>query len=588
MRRPSVVLSFLVLLGSLLSGEGAVAQGATPETASESWLDLAAMALAPEDLPSGFFDDYAEWFVSPSAFSELVLGGEPVPTDLEQVYQSFYFSDAEQVAVHNYLFTFTTPEAAAANIGIVDATVLRPPLPEGTVDGPTTVSGPALGDESSTITRVTYDTRDADGPLVDVVASTFGRDRLIAGVSIERWTDPAAEGSSASPVADASHTDADLAMALATRLDDRVTTVLSGGTPVGVDSALSAMVLPVDQLAVAGTPVIGGYKPGIDLLRCGICGEENSLLPFADEALGGVSRTILVGPLVDGEPTPPFVSLAIIPFTGPDIALEVLEAMRLAPNDRPTPGPVPRGERILIADPAIPGATATLGFEGVLDSEATDVAPDSASVSFVMESWLVTVDVQGGLPAETALAVAVDLATQQSACLAAGGSCENLTVPDGLLADPGATPAASPEVGESVSEAASWAPGITVIGLLCPADVAGLDLDVDLTGDCTQPASGITFRILVDDELAGTYVTDANGAFAIPAELGAGQYVFRHQPAPDQLEVKTVCSSVYEHGATATGKGRAVGADQMRTIYLTYDGASSITCTFYFVMDSID
>lgn len=148
-----------MLLGSLMSGGGAAAQGASPVTGSGSRLDLAAMALAPQDVPSGFFDDYGEWLVSPAAFSDLVLGGEAVPADLEQVYQSFYTNDAEQVAIHNYLFTFTTPEAASADIGIVDATVLRPPLPDGTVDGPTTVPGPAIGDEFSTTTRVSYDTR---------------------------------------------------------------------------------------------------------------------------------------------------------------------------------------------------------------------------------------------------------------------------------------------------------------------------------------------------------------------------------------------------------------------------------------------
>lgn len=59
---------------------------------------------------------------------------------------------------------------------------------------------------------------------------------------------------------------------------------------------------------------------------------------YPEGPVGGVSRTIFVGPMVDGEPTPPFVSVAIVPFTGSDIALETLEAMRQAPNDRPTPG----------------------------------------------------------------------------------------------------------------------------------------------------------------------------------------------------------------------------------------------------------
>ncbi len=441
MRRTSVLLlSALVLLGSVVIGRSAGAQEASPVSSPGAWLDLAAMALTPDDVSAGFFDDYSEWLVSPAAFSELVLGGEPVPSGLEQVYQSFSFNDAEQVAIHTYLFTYTTPQAAVDGIGIVDATVLRPPLPEGTVVGPTTVSGPVLGDEASTVTHVTYDTRAEGGPLVNVIASTFRRDRLIAGVAIERYTDLPAGATPDAVASDATQLDADLAARLAVTLDDRVTTVMSGGTPAGVEPALAAMVLPVDQLAPIDTPVIGGYKSGIDLLRCGICGEENTLLPFADAALGGVSRTVFTGPVVDGEPTPPFISVTVMAFSDPEVALEVLEAMRQAPNDRPTPGPTPRGERSLVTDPVIPGATATLGFEAVMDAKDPDASADSAGVTFVMDTRLVSIDVQGGLSGEAALAVAVDLGVQQGECLTAGGSCDDLTVPDGLLVEADATP----------------------------------------------------------------------------------------------------------------------------------------------------
>ena len=40
---------------------------------------------------------------------------------------------------------------------------------------------------------------------------------------------------------------------------------------------------------------------------------------------------------------------------------------------------------------------------------------------------LVTVDVQGGLSAEEAMAAAVDLATQQAACLASDDPCASVT-----------------------------------------------------------------------------------------------------------------------------------------------------------------
>ena len=149
----------------------------------------------------------------------------------------------------------------------------------------------------------------------------------------------------------------------------------------------------------------------------GICGEENSLLPFADAAGGGFSRGVVLGPL-DGAPTPPFVSMAVLELASPEAALEVLEAIRQAPGDRPTSAPFPRGTRTLAADPAIAETTAVVAFQGTYDEEDPNAPIDSAGVDFVTGNRLVTVDVQGGLSAEEAMAAAVDLATQQAACLA--------------------------------------------------------------------------------------------------------------------------------------------------------------------------
>jgi hypothetical protein len=45
---------------------------------------------------------------------------------------------------------------------------------------------------------------------------------------------------------------------------------------------------------------------------------------------------------------------------------------------------------------------------------------------------MVTVDVQFGLTGEEAMAVAVDLATQQAACLTSGEPCDSITTPEAL------------------------------------------------------------------------------------------------------------------------------------------------------------
>jgi len=224
----------------------------------------------------------------------------------------------------------------------------------------------------------------------------------------------------------------ELAQQLASTLDQRISTVLAGGAPSGVDQSLSTLVLPLDQLVDDQTPVLGGYKAGADLLRCGICGEENSLLPFADDALGGFNRTVSVGPMVEGEPLPPFVSVAVLTFTSPEVAQAVLAAIRQAPNDLPTSGPIPRGARTIGDDPDIPDATAALAFHAAMDDQDPDAPVDSAGVDFVVGNQLATVDVQGGLSADDALAAAVDLARQQAWCLASGAPCSAVTLPPSI------------------------------------------------------------------------------------------------------------------------------------------------------------
>jgi hypothetical protein len=414
-----------------------MAQDATP-AASGRALDLAAMALASDDVPIGYFDDYSEWWVPGATFAASVLGGVEAPAGLERVYQSFYGNPEQGTTIHCFLFKFASPEAAQAGSPLVEA-ALRPPLPEGSTIGPTHVPGPEIGGVQSEMTFVTYDTWAAGGPRADIVADAFRRDRLLAGISVERYTDPPAAGTpvsaGATPVA-ADPALERLAATLATTLDTRIMTVLAGQIPVGVDPTLSEMVLPLGQLVDTATPVLGGYKAGIDLLRCGICGEENSLLPFANDALGGFARIVSLGPMVEGEPTPPFVSVAVTVFTTPEAARHVLEAIRQAPNDLPTPGPIPRGHRTLAADPTVPLTEAALAFQATSNADDPQAPVDSAGVDFVSGTQLVTVDVQGGLPADAALATAIDLATQQATCLDAGAPCDSVSLPPTLRSEP--------------------------------------------------------------------------------------------------------------------------------------------------------
>jgi len=76
--------------------------------------------------------------------------------------------------------------------------------------------------------------------------------------------------------------------------------------------------------------------------------------------------------------------------------------------------------------------TAALAFQATLDEEDPNAPIDSAGVDFVVENRLVTVEVQGGLEAEAAMTAAMDLATQQAACLAADGPCATVVLSPAL------------------------------------------------------------------------------------------------------------------------------------------------------------
>lgn len=427
-RLPRIVL-LLVALSLIAPSSNALAQTASPVSTEVSSLDLAAIALTPDDVPDSYFDEYSEWWVPPGAIGG-ILGDAPAPDGLLGAYQSFFISTDSPYTVNTFLLQFDTPDAALAGASSIDAG-LRPQLPEGSTTGPTTAPGPEIGDSASTLTSVSFDTREAGGPFVGVVASSFVHDTIVGVVSIEAWIEPPAEGSpipAGTPEGFDAATQTELATQLAAVLDARIGMALAGEALSGVDPSLSERTLPLQQLVSADTPVLGGYKAGADLLQCRICGEENSLGAFAGTSLGGFVRMVSAGPMVDGEPSPPFVGIAVSEYATPADALAVLDAIRIAPNDLPTAYPLPRGERTIAADPAISGADGALAYTAILDPEDATATPDSAGVTFTQGSYLVSVDVQGGLTADQALAVAVDLATQQAACLASTESCASVTL----------------------------------------------------------------------------------------------------------------------------------------------------------------
>ncbi len=419
----------LIALLALTPFSVADAQESTPSPQPAAHLDLAAAALTPADVPPGFFDEYSEWWVPVGAIDGII--GDAVPPDgLERAYQSFFVSNDSPLVINTFVLEFESPEAAAAGTSIVESG-LRPPLPDGTTSGPTQDVGPDIAGVPSVLTTVQFDTRVNGGPFVSVVANSFVRDSIVGAVSIESYVDPPADGSL---VPEGTPADIDavaqeqLATTLATILDERVAAILTGGDPGGLDLTLPDKVLPIQQLVSESTPVLGGYKAGADLLECRVCGEETALGSFSDANLGGFARMVSVGPIVEGEPTPPFMGVAVSQYDTPENALAVIDAIRAAPNDLPTAYPVPRGDRTIAADPTIPGADASLAYTAILDPEDPSATADSAGVTFVQGTYLVTIDVQGGLTADQALEIATDLASQQAGCLASSEPCSFVSI----------------------------------------------------------------------------------------------------------------------------------------------------------------
>src|SRR4051794_30584192 len=78
LRSRRAILTVLALLLGLWPFLAA-AKNATPTSSNSAPLDLAAMALAPADVPAGYFDDYSEWWVPSGPFSDVVPSGTAIP-----------------------------------------------------------------------------------------------------------------------------------------------------------------------------------------------------------------------------------------------------------------------------------------------------------------------------------------------------------------------------------------------------------------------------------------------------------------------------------------------------------------------------
>ena len=280
----------------------------------------------------------------------------------------------------------------------------RPPLPEGTVRAARRTRrdlGPRRCPRRCP-TVVTYDTWAAGrAGRADVVAASFRRYCLVAGVAIERYTEPPPAGTpwsreEATPLAPDPEQE-QLATTLATTLDERITTVLAGQTPAGSiprspRSCSRSTNWPMSRLrSSAGTKPASRTPAGLhSAARRTRSSPSPTRRAVGSTAAASCSRR-------GGRRAAATLCLAGrhgVHLPG-EAALEVLEAIRQVPELRTDASPrSPRGHKTLVDHPAIPEAHGGPCLPCHADEDPTTPA-DGAGVDFVVGDRLVTVDVQG-------------------------------------------------------------------------------------------------------------------------------------------------------------------------------------------------
>ena len=428
-------LFVLALIGLVATGptRGSRAQDATPAatpTAGDR-LDLAAMALDTAALPSGVAARLQyEWYVRGDQFADYSNGvftpAEVAATGLIRFYESALLLADGQQTVRSYLSEYPTPEAAAAGFALLEDEARSLP-PGASVEDR---AGPEAGEAPSETTVGTY--RFPDGPEFQVVDATFRVGRLIAGVAVE------APGGAAPP-------DPALAETLAAALERRITAVLGGQAPAGVDPSLPARLLPLDALDVPARGRLPftyeGYLSASDAMAPEGAGTPNAdagaaASPVAAAGAGydsGYRRSVALLFVDEPEPTlAEALTVAVLDFASPAAAAAALGAAGAFPLSAPV---MPIYEAEPAAGAPVPGADAT----GAYRARSFEGGPvDSYRLAFVVADRLAVVEVANAVPAENAEAIARDLAAQQAACLTGGGACAAVEVPAVLATAPGA------------------------------------------------------------------------------------------------------------------------------------------------------
>ncbi|MDP9470094.1 MAG: hypothetical protein M3Q71_05415 [Chloroflexota bacterium] len=407
--RPALVV---LVLAALLAASPVTraAQDVTP-AAGDDRLDLAAMALDSSALPEGY-RPAGEGYQTGEAFGRLVSAGGITPEEVEATglrwfYESRYAASANGTdRIRSYVEEYEDEAGARAGFELLEDET-RVEGAENLEDQP----APDVGEEprEKTIGTLTADqeTGAVDLQTVDI---TFRVGSVIAGVAVETIGDTAP--------------DQDLAEDLAGQLAQRVEGVLDGDYPEGVDPETRTSLLPLDPTL----RLEEGYLTVQEVLAASPA--EDVLADY----VSGYARAVALNPDMADEPWP-LVTAALSTFNAADSALAVLDQ---ADDLQPV---FPQLERV--DQLRVPGADAVVAYRFDSPLSGGDEV-DSFRVLLVVEGQLATVDVQAATSSEVAEEAALDLATQQAACLATDEPCDQVSIPESLQTSD-ATPVASAE-----------------------------------------------------------------------------------------------------------------------------------------------
>jgi hypothetical protein len=403
-RRLVVRLTAVAMILVLVAGAGGRGADAQGEPAVR--LDLAAMALDGNDLPGDALL-YVEQYLTPGQLAGLTGGAVPreelADAGLRWFYESRYVVPTEDEAdirlvYRSYVEEFR--EAAGAEAGFA---LLEDEARYGLADL-ADEAAPEIGEEPREVTTGSVPAVLPEGTnpraLYDL---TFRVENVLAGVSVEA-VDPA-------------DIDPALIEGLAGRLQERVEAVLAGEAIPGIDPALREGLLPLE----ARLSIQEGYQTA-----------DEGLLTTTDPGTGifdgyqsGYAVTTALNLETDGAETPaPYVTLALSRFDSTDGPLDLLDSAAELQTDLPDIEEVP--------DIAVEGADGTAAFR-FSSPASTTTDRDSFRILFAIGDQLAAVDVQAATSVDAAQAAAQALASQQIACLQAGGQCPTVELPAELL-----------------------------------------------------------------------------------------------------------------------------------------------------------